>query len=126
MDDTAQAIEALETHDVDRIKEALTWLIRHGEITALEHTLPLIQHPHVAIRWYAKKAVRALRERARCELKPEPVFRHGLSECTQALQGDEFIAAGAGSTGTAVETGVAVRHRNQPRRPAYFRVEIII
>jgi len=55
VENIAQAIEALESYDLERTKEALHYLIRAGELRAIEHILPLTQHPDVALRHFAKK-----------------------------------------------------------------------
>lgn len=61
MHDVAEALEGLKSYDLEVTKEALGWLVTRGEVTALEAVLPLTQHPDVAIRHFAKRAVAALR-----------------------------------------------------------------
>lgn len=133
MQDTAQAIDALGSFDVDVTKEALVWLADHGEITALEHVLPLSAHPDVAIRWFAKKALRALRERARAQVRPRPPVRGGGEE-GQEERHEQRVAAAAAAAAARLEavrspgvgTGAPLRHRTLPNRPDFFKVDVVI
>ena len=115
MESIAAAVEALSTYDLEETKRALHYLVSQGEQAALEHILPLTAHPDVAIRYFAKRAVTILRQRA------------GLIH--EKMETPAFVEENV----TVVEEkkSVPITRRNfsqssLPKRPDYFKVSIVI
>ncbi len=63
MENMSAAIDALGSYDVELTRKALAFLVRGGFDSAVKYIMPLTVHPDVAIRFFAKKAVRILRTR---------------------------------------------------------------
>jgi hypothetical protein len=63
MDNMAAAVDALGSYDVEVTRKALSFLVRGGFDSAIKYIMPLSVHPDVAIRFFAKKAIRLIRER---------------------------------------------------------------
>ena len=120
MENVAQAIEALKSYDLEDTKQALRYLIREGELCAIEHVLPLTQHPDVALRYFAKRALRILRDRVARSTPPS------------ASSGDAAARETAPSPAPRVAEWFPRRseleepeHR-RPSRPEFFRIDVVI
>ena len=61
MENIAAAIEGLHSYDIETTRTSLHFLVKHGSQAAVKYILPLTVHPDVAIRFFAKKAIRIIR-----------------------------------------------------------------
>ena len=131
MENMAAAIDALGSYDVELTRKALSFLVKGGFGSAVKYILPLTVHPDVAIRFFAKKAVRIIRSRQAQGLSSESVssvshVSNVESKVSDTVNvGDKKVAAGSSSHKSSI-TGSESTIRNHHSSPKYKRAFVII
>ena len=139
MENMAAAIDALGSYDVELTRKALSFLVKGGFDSATKYILPLTVHPDVAIRFFAKKAVRIMRARQtkNTQIQASKVNLESATEqlsATEQSQNVEEVSVvkevstgrepAGSSSPSSFRRYCAVR--NHHTSPAYRRASVVI